>query len=241
MQARVGSTRLTGKILKTIQGKTVLEHDIERCLRVQKADGIVIATTVEPEAERIIEICGHFPGEKVRFYCGSIQDVLSRSYESARMVGALTVIRITSDCPLLDPFLVDSMIAVYQKKREDHPPIDYLCNNMPPTFPHGLDTEILTFGALECAFQEATQPEEREHVTPYIRNHPEIFHLDNFSQGENQSHLRWTLDYTEDFEFIKAVYDHLYPENRAFTRFDVLSLLTKYPMLQQMNQTRCQR
>jgi spore coat polysaccharide biosynthesis protein SpsF len=241
MQARVGSTRLPAKVLMKIQGKTMLEHDIERCLRIKRSQGIVIATTTEPEAADIINVCRLFPEEKVRFFQGSVEDVLSRYYESSLMVEARTIVRITSDCPLLDPLLVNEMIGVFQTKSRQGEPLDYLCNNMPPTFPHGLDAEIFTFDALQRAHQEARLPREREHVTPYIRNHPEIFRLENFLQETDQSRLRWTLDYPEDFEFIKTVYDRLYPVNPEFSRFDVLSFLTKHPEINLINQNRCQR
>lgn len=241
IQARVGSSRLRAKVLKMIQGKTVLQHDIERCLRTRLTDGIVIATTREPEAERIIRVCKIFPEDKVKYYCGSVEDVLSRYYESARMVGAQTIVRITSDCPLLDPEIVNDMIKVFFEKRKQTKYIDYLSNTDPPSFPHGLDVEIFTFDALERAFHEATPSEEREHVTPYIRNHPEIFRQENFSQETDQSHFRWTLDYPEDFEFIKTVYDRLYPVNPGFTRFDVLSLLEEHPEINLINQNRRQR
>ena len=240
MQARVRSTRLPAKILKKILGRTVLEHDIERCLRIKRAKGLVIATTVKPEDREIIRISELYPSNLVKYFRGSVEDVLSRYYLSAKQVKADIIIRITSDCPLLDASLVDAMIMLFENLPRKKPSYDYVCNIMPRTFPHGLDTEIFSFEALEKAFKEATLAEEREHVTPYIRNHPEIFHINNFSQEENQSHLRWTLDYPEDFEFIKAVYDRLYPHNPEFNRFDVLSLLEKHPEINSLNQSRRQ-
>jgi len=241
MQARVGSTRLPAKVLKEILGKTVLEHDLERCLRIRKVDGIIIATTNEPEADKIIQICALFPADKVKFYRGSIEDVLSRYYESALMVQAQTIIRLTSDCPLLDPLLVDDMIETFMEKRRQSPPLDYLCNTNPRTFPQGLDTEIFTFSTLERAFLQAKDPYEREHVTPYIRRHPEIFTFENFSQSVDQSSYRWTLDYPEDFEFIKLVYESLYPQNPAFDRHDIVTLLKEHPEIQSINANRRQR
>ena len=241
MQARAGSTRLPAKVLKKILGKTVLEHDIERCLRIQNARGIVIATTIEDEAEKIVQICRLFPEEKVKYYRGSIEDVLSRYYESALMVQAQTIIRITSDCPLLDPPLVDTMMEIFAEKRRQSNPLDYFFNTNPPTFPHGLDVEIFYFSALERAFREAKDPYEREHVTPYIRRHPEIFKVENFSQPENQSSFRWTLDYPEDLEFISVVYERLYPQNPSFDRHDIVSLLQEHPEIQSINASRRQR
>jgi len=241
MQARVASTRLPAKVLKEILGNTVLEHDIERCLRVKNVNGVIIATTVEPEADKIVEICQKFPPEKVKSYRGSVEDVLERYYEAAAKFGCDIIVRITSDCPLLDPSLVCEMIRCFLELREINEGIDYLCNNMPPTFPHGLDVEIFTFRALEHAFKEGKNPHEREHVTPYIRNHPDFFKLKNFPQQEDQSHYRWVLDYPEDYQFIKRVYEELLPTTPNFNRFDVLNLLKIHPEIQSINEQRRQR
>lgn len=241
MQARVGSTRLPAKVLKKICGKTVLEHDIERCLRVMNASGLIVATTTEPEASQIVDICSRYPGDRLRVYKGSINDVLGRYSHAAEEFGVDIIVRITSDCPLLDPYLVYAMIDRFKYLRRTENAPDYLCNTMPPTFPHGLDTEIFTFEALKKAFKEAKDPHEREHVTPYIRNHPELFQLANFSQEKDLSHHRWTLDYPEDFEFIKEVYQRLYPENPEFSTDDVLKLLEKEPKLKEINKERRQR
>lgn len=239
MQARVSSSRLPAKVLKILHGKTILEHDIERCLRIRRANGIIVATAQEPEAEKIVQICKKFPEERVKYYCGSVGDVLLRYYESAKFVCAQTIIRITSDCPLLDPMIVDSMIELFFERNKQKKYIDYLSNTDPRTFPKGLDTEVFTFAALELAHHESHLPQEREHVTLYIRNHPEIFRMDNFAQKIDQSSMRWTLDYPEDFEFIKSVYDYLYPENPKFMRSDILSLLEQHPDIVLLNKSRC--
>jgi len=241
MQARVGSTRLPAKVLKTICGKTVLEHDIERCLRIKRSSGVIIATTIEPDSYKIVEICEKFSPEEVSVHRGSVEDVLGRYYDAARRYKVRYVIRITSDCPLLDFELADSMIGKFIELRGKKLAIDLLFNNNPPTFPHGLDMEIFTFEALEKAFNEANDQDEREHVTPYIRCHPELFKMENFSQTQNLSHLRWTLDYPEDFEFIKAVYEHLYPQNPVFATNDILTLLENHPEIQAINEGRRQR
>lgn len=241
MQARVGSTRLPAKVLKTICGKTVLEHDIDRCLRIKNSSGVIIATTVEPDASQIVDICAKYPPEKVGVYRGSIDDVLARYYEAAKKYDAQYVVRITSDCPLLDYELAAKMIEIFYQMQESQTPCDYLCNNNPPTFPHGLDIEIFTFAALEKAYYEAKEPFEREHVTPYIRRHPEIFRLQNHSQEQNLSHLRWTLDYPEDLEFIKSVYEQLYPANPVFGTKNILALLEAHPEIRDINEERRQR
>ncbi|HOE62438.1 MAG TPA: glycosyltransferase family protein [Candidatus Sumerlaeota bacterium] len=241
MQARVGSTRLPAKVLKTICGKTILEHDIERCLRIKNSKGVIIATTLEPDASQIVDICAKYPPEKVGVYRGSIDDVLARYYEAAKKYDAQFIVRITSDCPLLDYELAGQMIDVFCQSQKSQTPCDYLSNNNPPTYPHGLDIEIFSFVALEKAFCEAQEPYEREHVTPYIRRHPEMFTLRNYSQEKNFFHMRWTLDYPEDYEFVKSVYERLYPENPFFTTPEILALLEAHPEICAINEGRRQR
>lgn len=240
MQARMGSTRLPGKILKTIQGKTILEHDIDRCLRVKNAAGVIIATTIEPRDDAIIAVCRKYPRERVKCHRGSVEDVLDRYHGAAKKFGAQVVVRITSDCPLLDPGLVESMIDRFLSHSNENR-IDYLCNNMPPGFPHGLDIEVFSFDALERAASEARDQPEREHVTPFIRNHPGLFRIENFPSETDRSKLRWTLDYPEDLEFISAVYRELYPVNPNFETRDILELLNKHPEIQALNENRRQR
>ncbi len=241
MQARVGSTRLPGKILREIQGKTILELDIERCLNIPNADGVVIATTPEPGAQDIIAVTQKFPPGRVTHFVGSVEDVLARYHGAAESVHAGIIIRITSDCPLLDPPLVERLIAAFRESLNTSRPLDYLCNNNPPSFPHGLDAEVFSFTALDRAFHEAREPFEREHVTPYIRRHPELFRLDNVSSAVNLSHHRWTLDYPEDYDLIRAVYDRLYPDNPSFSTQDILDLLDRHPEIARINEGRRQR
>jgi spore coat polysaccharide biosynthesis protein SpsF len=241
MQARVGSTRLPDKILKPILGRAILEHDIERCLRVRNCAGVVVAMTVAPEDDKVVELCSRFPAEKVKSYRGSVQDVLGRYNAAAETFDVQYIVRITSDCPLLDPCLVDEMIEEYFSLKREGDALDYLTNNMPPTFPHGLDTEIISLAALARANLGAKEPLEREHVTPYIRRHPDLFKIRNFAQAEDQSHHRWTLDYPEDYEFIKTVYEHLYPAKPDFSREDVMNLLRRHPEIEAINQMWRQR
>lgn len=225
IQARTGSTRLPGKVLRTLCGKSILAHDIARVRQAKGIERIIIATTTEPAD---IAIVAEAEALGVESFCGSEQDVLSRYYEAACAFDARTIVRITSDCPLYDWQLLDTMLT-------DFNGCDYLSNGLVRSFPRGLDTEIFTFAALERAFHEAKAPEEREHVTPYIYRHPELFRLKSFESPEDLSAHRWTLDTQEDWDFIEAVYTHLYPHNPLFTTADVLALLTRKPQLASIN------
>jgi len=227
IQARMGSTRLPGKIMKKLCGKTILAHDIARISQARNVDEIVIATTtaladeaVACEAEKI----------GVKWHRGSEEDVLSRTYGAARDSGAHRVVRITSDCPLYDWFLLDSMLDVFATGD-----CDYLSNCQKRSFPRGLDTEIFTFDALTKAHAEAVLPHEREHVTPYIYQHPELFRLKNHAQAQDLSRYRWTLDTPEDWAFISAVYERLFEKNPLFTTADILKLLSDCPELSMLN------
>lgn len=241
MQARIGSTRLPGKILKEILGKSVLEITIERLLYTRNIDGVIVATTHESDSQLIIDICQKFNNEKVKYFQGSTDDVLARYYESAKRFDVDVIVRVTSDCPLIDPDLLAEMIDEYflLEKKGEH--FALLTNNLTHTYPHGLDAEIFSFKNLEFMFNEAADTFEREHVTPFIRRHPEEFRIINIAQEEDHSFHRWTLDYIEDFEFIKAVFERLYPSNPKFTRHDVIDLLKKHPHIFEINQSRRQR
>lgn len=241
-QARVGSTRLPRKVLLDLTpGRTVLEHFLERCLNVRNAAGVIVATTDEPDACEIVKVCEKMCDPRVRVWRGPVDDVLARYHQATDHFGARVIVRLTSDCPLVDPALVDEMLAEFQSRLDSQSPLAYLANNNPPTFPHGLDTEIFTRAALDRSFAEAADPYEREHVTPYIRRHPEFFPLENFAQEENQASQRWTLDFPEDLEFFRAVFAELFQPGQDFSRHDVLELLRRRPELTAINAHRRQR
>ena len=203
IQVRKGSTRLPGKVLLDIQGKSLLEHFIDR-LRVAKLiDNIVIATTTNEKDRGIVEFSQK---QDIACYAGSEDDVLDRFYQAARRYKAGIIVRITPDNPFNDPEVTDKVIGYYLKHRDD---FDYVSNNIRPTYPEGLDVEVFSFAALEKAWQEAKRPSEREHVTPYIWNHPELFRLANVENDEDLSHHRWTLDYEKDLRFTREVYARL--------------------------------
>jgi len=227
IQARVGSTRLPSKILEKIEGKPMLWHVIERTKRARFVDEVVVATTDREEdsaVEEIAKVCG------VGCFRGSEEDVLDRYYRAAEKFGADIVVRITADCPMMDPEVIDKAVRMFLDGD-----FDYVSNTMPPTFPDGLDVEVFSFEALRKAWAEARMASEREHVTPYIRNHPEIFRLGNLRSDVDLSYMRWTVDRIEDLMFVREVYKELYVEGEVFHMEDVLRLLERRPELMEIN------
>lgn len=227
IQARVGSTRLPNKVLKDLCGRPVLWHVINRLKQSKKITKIIIATTTLPEDDAIQKFCEE---NKINYYRGSSENVLSRYYEAAKKYNAETVIRITSDCPVIDPVLLDEMIADYHTGKAD-----YMSNSLIRTFPRGLDAEIFSFQVLEKTFNEAVKQYELEHVTPYIYQHPELFILKNFANSTDYSFHRWTLDTEEDYTLIKEIYNNLYTEGKIFLWKDILKLFEKRPELLEIN------
>ena len=225
IQARAGSTRLPGKILKPILGSPMLARILERVKRAALLDAVIVATTDTPADDAIVELardCG------VQVSRGDEQDVLDRFYKAAKVAGADIIVRLTGDCPLHDPFVIDEMVQHFVTNTLDY------SRATPTTYPEGLDTEVFTFAALERAWQEATLPAEREHVTLYIRNHPELFRSDgawNSGDGGDYSGMHWSVDTQADLDFVTKVFEQLYPANPSFTKDDVLTLLAQHPEL----------
>ncbi len=229
IQARMGSTRLQGKVMKNLQGKTVLEHVIERVKQSKLIDEIIIATTtngrdtvIEDEALR----CG------VKVFRGSEEDVLSRYYYAAKEYDLDVIVRITSDCPLIDPKIVDEIIEIYKENNFDI--VTNAGNDLANrTFPRGLDAEAFSFNFLEKAHNNATEKYQREHVTPYIyETSNNIYYYKNQT---DYSKYRWTLDTEEDFELIKEIYNNLYQGSHDFYLNDIIKLLEKMPELYEIN------
>ncbi len=229
IQARMTSTRLPGKILKAVAGQSLLAHQLERLRRVPNADGIVVATTINDADQPIVDLCEVLGVPVSR---GSEADVLSRYAEAAQAHGADAVVRITSDCPLIDPAVVAEVIAFYQAHVGSY---DYVSNTLDRTYPRGLDVEVFSANVLAQAHREATQPEEREHVTPFLYRHPERFRLAQVKQAENHAGERWTVDTPEDFELIRRILEALYPVNPQFHQADVLALLDANPDWRALN------
>ncbi len=233
VQARMGSTRLPGKVMKMLSGKTVLAHVVERLSACTCLDQIVIATTNLPQDD-IIEKetldCG------AAIYRGSEADVLDRYYQAAVKFGVDIVVRITSDCPLIDPLLLTAMIKQYQRLNSSDQAVDYLSNTQIRRYPRGLDIEIFSFSVLKEAACSADEAYQHEHVTPYIYMQPEKYQLEDYMAEQDFSDLRWTLDTQEDFLFLQEVYKELYkPEEVLFSTQDVLGLMQQRPELKAIN------
>ena len=231
VQARTGSTRLPGKVLKSLCGQTVLGHVINRVRRCVEIDGIVVATTVQAED---IAIADEADRLGVACFRGSETDVLSRYCLAAREAQADLIVRITSDCPLVDPEVLDRHAAQFKDAVQAGRPIDYLSNTHPRSFPHGLDVEVFHMAGLVSANREATESYEREHVTPFFYLRPERFVIENIVQPADQSQLRWTLDEADDWAFFEAVFAKL-PAGEFPSTERVLALLDRYPELTGIN------
>mgnify|MGYP003293156323 CR=1 FL=1 len=230
MQARVNSSRLKAKVLREIKGKTILEHDIERIRQAKNIDGIIIATTTNEVDDAIVEVaekCG------VKHFRGSEEDVLERYYLAAKEFDVQHIIRITSDCPLIDPFIIDDIIEKYEKISPD------IIANVPNeikdmTYPRGLDLEIFSFEWLEKAYNEATKPFDREHVTTYIYDHAKNVYYDKYHK--DYSKYRWTLDTDEDWQVINKIYENFYNGKHDFYFLDIVDYMEKHPEIVQINE-----
>ena len=228
IQARLGSTRLPKKVFLMLQGKTVLEHIVNRVKSARNVDDVIVATTERIEDSEIVQFCRD---RMIKVFAGSEKDVLDRFYRAALTHSFSHIIRITADCPLLDAELVDAIIHNHIKENAD-----YTSNVLEETFPDGEDIEIMTFEALTKAWQMATLASEREHVTPFIRNNPALFKLRNITSRENLSSKRWTLDEPRDYEFIQAVYNGIYQRDNLFGMQSVLDFLKENPGIEAINQ-----
>lgn len=230
VQARTSSSRLPGKVLKEILGKPMILLELERLQRCKLIDEILLATSID-ESDTALAETVKAAGYPV--YQGNLDDVLDRYYQCARQSNPAHVVRITGDCPLIDPQVADAVIEKHLRDKND-----YTGNVLgETTFPDGLDTEVIKFSALEQAWKDAKLPSEREHVTQYIIKHPEIFRQGSLlCEIPGLGNERWTVDEPEDFRFISEVYERLYPAKPDFTLKDVLNLLGRYPELRSINQ-----
>ncbi|MBV4416553.1 cytidylyltransferase domain-containing protein [Clostridium tyrobutyricum] len=227
VQARIGSTRLPGKVLKKICGKTVLEHDIDRLKRVKNIDKIVIATTTLEKDNAIVEEAKKL---NITYFRGSEEDVLSRYYYAAKENNADIIVRVTSDCPLIDSEITARTIDFYLSN--DY---DYVSNTYVQTFPRGLDTEVFSFYFLKKAFKETTKKIYREHVTSYFWKNPEKFLIGCYRNQVDYSKYRLTLDTEQDFKLIKVIYEKLYYKNNNFGLNEIISLLQNNKELVELN------
>ncbi|NEU32299.1 NTP transferase domain-containing protein [bacterium LRH843] len=230
IQARMGSTRLPGKIMKEILGKPLLEYQIERVRKSRLINQIVIATTTKETEQPIIDLCKRLA---VNYYRGSEADVLSRYYEAANHYQADVIVRLTSDDPLVDPDIIDKAILQYMSHNNKY---DYVSNSTLRTYPLGLDVEVFSLNALEIAHREAVSSAHREHVTPYIYLHPNKFNLGSITHDTDLSSIRLTVDTHEDFTFMERLIEGLYKKKQEhFILEDIIKLLQQNPKWLQLN------
>lgn len=225
IQARMSSTRLPGKVLKELVGKPVLEHVVERLRSCRLLNEIVVATSVDPSDEVIEKWCTQ---RQIQCYRGSLTDVLDRYCKAALFTKADAVVRITADCPVIDPVIVDEVITEYINGNFDF-------FSLKGEFPDGLDCSVFSTSALKQASHEAKLISEREHVGPYIENNPDIFKCGGLEKFHGLHHMRWTLDEPEDYKFLQEIFHRLYKVDRHFYAQEVLDLIAREPALAKIN------
>jgi spore coat polysaccharide biosynthesis protein SpsF len=231
IQARTGSTRLPGKVLLHAAGAPLLHRMVERVCAARTPSQVVIATTELAADDAIVELARRAGVACVR---GHATDCLDRHVRAARATAADAVVKIPSDCPLIDPATIDRVIGAFLAEVD----VDYVSNLHPPSWPDGFDVEVMTRGALETAWREATRPLDREHTTPFLWDNPERFVTANVAWETGLDHsarTRLTLDHAEDYAVIRGVYDELWSPRRHFTLAEILDLLAARPELHALN------
>lgn len=226
VQARVGSVRLPSKVLRDLAGEPMLARVVSRTRRARLLDEVVVATTTETADDAIVALCRRLDVAVAR---GSVEDVLSRYRDAAVAHRADAIVRITSDCPLIDPEVIDHVVERFGAAR-----VDYASNGLVPSYPRGLDTEVMTMESLERAFWEASELYERVHVTPYLYRHPDRFRLLGVTADEDLSALRWTVDTPEDLRLVSELYSRLGGHDRFGWR-EALALVRADPGLSSIN------
>jgi spore coat polysaccharide biosynthesis protein SpsF len=226
IQARMGSTRLPGKVLRPLLGEPMLAHVVTRTARARKVDEVIVATSTEVADDPIVGLCATRGWTCFR---GSENDVLDRYHAAAQQSDATAIVRITADCPLIDPQVIDDLLISFEASSAD-----YACNFHPRrTFPRGLDCEVFTRDTLERCWRNATDPSSREHVTAFIYRNPETFVLHSIEADMDYSSNRWTVDTPEDFAVVEAIYAH-YRHNQ-FTWIDALDACRSHPAWGELN------
>lgn len=221
VQARSNSSRLPGKVLRDLHGKPMIIRQLERIMRSTRITQGVVATSTEPSDDELAEVLEDH-GVVVRR--GPLEDVLARFVGVVNEFSPEHVVRLTADCPLTDPGVIDALIDLHLSSGAD-----YASNVLERTFPHGLDAECVKADALVRLNTFELSKPEREHVTLGIYQRPTQFSLSSLRQDPSQAHLRWTVDYASDLEFARAVYEQLYDANPAFSQEDVINLLSRHP------------
>ena len=231
-QARTASTRLPRKVLLPLAGKPLLVRCVERIQAARKVDAVVVATTNDPSDDVIAAMCA---SNGIPVYRGHQTDLLERHLGAAMMVHADVVVKVPSDCPMIDPQVIGDVISTFSAMREH---VDFVSNLHPGTWPDGNDVEVMTYELLERAALTATKSYEREHTTPWMWDANPDVRTANVVRRDGQDYStshRWTVDYPEDYVLIKAVYDALYSENRHFTCDDILEFLAQHPEVSGVN------
>lgn len=233
IQARRGSSRLPDKIMLPLKGKPLLIRMAERVLASKTPKEVVIATTTNKEDDEVVSLCLK---NDLNVFRGDPSDLLDRHYQAAIKYKADVVVKIPSDCPLICPDVIDRVLKFYIENKNKY---DFVSNLHPSTYPDGHDVEVMPFKVLEQARNEATKKIEREHTTPFIWDRPDRFRIGNdiWETGLDfsKSH-RMTIDYPEDYEFIKKVYEELYDEKKIFTLCDIMLLLDRKPEIKKINE-----
>ncbi|MCB1509496.1 MAG: glycosyltransferase family protein [Hyphomicrobiaceae bacterium] len=227
LQARSSSSRLPGKILKPILGMPMLARQIERILRSRRIDKLVVATSALAEDQAVADLAA---AAGVDCYRGSLDDVLDRMYQAVAPYSPDLMVRLTGDCPLADWDVIDKVVSFAEEGG-----YDYASNTLQPTWPDGLDVEVVRFEAFDIAWREATTTLDREHVMPFLYRNKERFKLGNTVRDVDLSGLRWTVDEPADFAFVTKIYEALYPANAAFSTADILTYLASHPDVVALN------
>lgn len=238
IQARYDSSRLPGKVLQDIAGKPMLVRVFERSSLAKSIDQVIVATTTEPSDDATQSLC---ESEGILWFRGSQFDVLDRYYQAARNSEAQVIVRITADCPLIDPAVIDKTVYALSEHIQLHPDSNrapFSANRLPPpwgrTYPVGLDTEVCTFPGLEIAWKEASLPHQREHVMPYFYDNPDRFTIIHVNHERDLGQLRWTVDTATDLELIRQIYNR-FPGRNDFSWLEILGLVEREPELLAIN------
>jgi len=227
VQARMGSTRLPGKVMEKIGGEPMLYHVIKRAQKAKNINLVVVATSTASEDDQIETFCNE---EGIRCFRGNETDVLDRYYQTAIANDADVIVRLTADCPVLDSDVVDKVVDIFLEGK-----YDYVSNTIKPTYPDGLDTEVFSIKALENAWTHAKLMSEREHVTPFIHKNPDLFGVFNLINEPDLSDFRWTVDEPADLKFIRKVFSYF--DSFEFGMKEILLLLSKHPEIVEINST----
>jgi spore coat polysaccharide biosynthesis protein SpsF len=236
IQARTGSSRLPNKILLSLSNAPLLYRMYERVASSKLKGTIVIATTTDKNDDEVETLCKQY---QINCYRGHPTDLLDRHYQAAKLLNADAVVKIPSDCPLIDAKVIDKVLKYYLDNFDKY---DFVSNLHPPTYPDGYDVEIVSMKALEDAWLNAKKDFEREHTTPYFWENPYKFRIGNVEWESDKDYSmshRFTIDYETDYNFIKQVYNELYPINNNFTLEDILDLLERKPEIKKINEEYC--